>query len=81
VRVLVFAGAPRRPLLVSDEVDTVQGTYNPLRRLRGSRGACVNCGYDLRGQPSFGCPECGLRRQGGLIACVPRGSLDADSSE
>jgi hypothetical protein len=32
----------------------------PLRRrLRGRRGLCPSCGYDLRGSGSARCPECG----------------------
>jgi DMSO/TMAO reductase YedYZ heme-binding membrane subunit len=30
-----------------------------LRRLRRERGQCVRCGYDLRGNVSGVCPECG----------------------
>lgn len=62
VRVLVFAGTVERPLLISDEVDTVKGTFNLLRTVRRWRGVCVNCGYDLRGQRSVGCPECGWQK-------------------
>lgn len=34
------------------------------RRLRRQRGRCPRCGYDLRGQASPGCPECGAGRTG-----------------
>ena len=35
-----------------------------LRRyVRVKRGCCINCGYDLRGDFSAGCPECGWRRE------------------
>ncbi len=30
--------------------------------LRRTRGRCPRCGYDLRGQLSSGCPECGWNR-------------------
>jgi hypothetical protein len=30
---------------------------------RRRRGACLNCGYDLRGDFANGCPECGWRRE------------------
>lgn len=30
--------------------------------VRGFRGMCRNCGYDLRGNIGAGCPECGWRR-------------------
>ncbi|MEE9129209.1 MAG: hypothetical protein V3T84_04260 [Phycisphaerales bacterium] len=34
-----------------------------LRRIiRRKRGLCIKCGYDLRGDFSTGCPECGWRR-------------------
>ena len=32
------------------------------RTRRRRRGACERCGYDLRGTPSGGCPECGFAR-------------------
>ena len=31
--------------------------------LRRRRGVCPTCGYDLRGNLSAGCPECGWRRE------------------
>ena len=35
-----------------------------LRRyVRVKRGLCIKCGYDLRGDFSAGCPECGWRRE------------------
>ncbi len=33
------------------------------RTIRRRRGHCLNCGYDLRGDFSAGCPECGWRRE------------------
>ena len=60
--VLVFCGSYDNPLFVSDDEKTVGGAFNPLRRMRKRRGQCVNCGYDLRGHSSRGCPECGWRR-------------------
>ena len=32
-------------------------------RVRKRRGKCLQCGYDLRGDFSAGCPECGWRRE------------------
>jgi hypothetical protein len=32
------------------------------RHLRHKRGRCIKCGYDLRGNFSAGCPECGWQR-------------------
>jgi len=31
-------------------------------RWRKKHGLCPSCGYDLRGRPDAGCPECGWRR-------------------
>ena len=33
------------------------------RLIRRKRGRCIKCGYDLRGDFSAGCPECGWRRE------------------
>jgi len=33
------------------------------RVIRRKRGHCIKCGYDLRGDFSTGCPECGWRRE------------------
>ena len=33
------------------------------RFIRSKRGCCIKCGYDLRGDFSAGCPECGWRRE------------------
>ncbi len=33
------------------------------RALRRRRGHCISCGYDLRGDPDTGCPECGWNRE------------------
>ena len=33
------------------------------RHIRRKRGLCIACGYDLRGNLSHGCPECGWRRE------------------
>ena len=33
-----------------------------LKRL-ARRGRCLKCGYDLRGDPAAGCPECGWKRE------------------
>ena len=33
------------------------------RMIRHKRGRCIKCGYDLRGDFSAGCPECGWRRE------------------
>ena len=33
------------------------------RAIHRKRGHCLKCGYDLRGDFSAGCPECGWRRE------------------
>ncbi|MEE9128823.1 MAG: hypothetical protein V3T84_02310 [Phycisphaerales bacterium] len=33
------------------------------RMIRRKRGLCIKCGYDLRGEFSAGCSECGWRRE------------------
>ncbi len=41
-------------------------TCGRLRRtLRHRRGRCIHCGYDLRGNSSEACPECGTPRNSG----------------
>lgn len=43
--------------------------WRPLvARARSQRGACVACGYDLRGSSSPVCPECGLAHAVGARA-------------
>ena len=38
------------------------GPFTARRFIRRNRGHCIKCGYDLRGDFSAGCPECGWRR-------------------
>ncbi|MEE9128820.1 MAG: hypothetical protein V3T84_02295 [Phycisphaerales bacterium] len=38
------------------------GLFAVRRVIRRKRGHCINCGYDLRGDFSAGCPECGWQR-------------------
>ena len=40
------------------------GWIQGRRAIRRKRGLCIKCGYDLRGDFSAGCPECGWRREG-----------------
>ncbi len=39
------------------------GPFTLRRVIRRKRGCCIKCGYDLRGDFSGGCPECGWRRE------------------
>ena len=39
------------------------GPFTARRIIRRKRGQCIKCGYDLRGDFSAGCPECGWRRE------------------
>ncbi len=41
----------------------IGGPFALRKHLRRKRGLCVACGYDLRGNPTHGCPECGWRRE------------------
>ena len=40
------------------------GLLRARRVRRRKRGLCIKCGYDLRGDFSAGCSECGWRRKG-----------------
>ena len=39
------------------------GPFTARRMIRRRRGHCIKCCYDLRGDFSVGCPECGWRRE------------------
>jgi len=39
------------------------GFASAKRAIRRKRGRCPRCGYDLRGNLSAGCPECGWQRE------------------
>lgn len=52
---------------------TILGLH--IRRWRRRRrGLCINCGYDLTGNVSGVCPECGSSASGGT--CSPAGASD-----
>ena len=40
----------------------ILGPFALRRLIRRNRGQCIKCGYDLRGDFSAGCPECGWQR-------------------
>ncbi|UCD75698.1 MAG: tetratricopeptide repeat protein [Phycisphaerales bacterium] len=42
---------------------TICGPSVLRRHVRIKRGHCIKCGYDLRGDPVAGCPECGWGRK------------------
>ena len=64
---------PLRPLWPGFAINTafyaailwlvIPGPFALRRHIRRKRGLCVACGYDLRGNLSAGCPECGWRRE------------------
>ncbi len=39
------------------------GPFTARRFIRRKRGACIKCGYDLRGKLWSGCSECGWQRE------------------
>ena len=49
------------PFLALAAYPTLAFIRGPLRRWRRrKRGQCINCGYDLTGNESGTCPECGM---------------------
>ncbi len=77
-RLAMFVGEwpglmPLRPIWLGFAVNTVfyaallwpliSGPFALRRHIRRKRSLCVACGYDLRGNLSQGCPECGWRRE------------------
>ena len=73
-RVSIGAGRrlPTRPIWPGFAINTafyaailwlvIPGPFALRRHIRRKRGMCLACGYDLRGNPTHGCPECGWRR-------------------
>ncbi len=68
-----FGVIPLRPIWPGFAINTlfytailwplICGPFALRRHPRRKRGLCVTCGYDLRGNLSHGCPECGWRRE------------------
>lgn len=53
------------PLILFAAYPTIALIRGPLRRQRRrKRGRCVKCGYDLTGNTSGVCPECGTKIEG-----------------
>ena len=52
-------------VIVLSYVGWIQGR----RAIRRRRGRCQQCAYDLRGDLSTGCPECGWKRADAHNAC------------
>ena len=47
------------PALVGLQIEALLNRKARLRAERVARGCCVACGYNLRGNESMICPECG----------------------
>jgi len=63
LHVLAVRGASWVPLALLAAYPAVAFVCGPVRRWRRRRkGRCVRCGYDLTGNVSGVCPECGERR-------------------
>ncbi len=64
---------PLHPIWPGFAIDTIfyaaltwilwSSPFAARRMIRRRRGHCIKCGYDLRGDFSAGCPECGWRRE------------------
>ena len=64
---------PLRPIWPGFAINTIfyavivwvlwSSPFAARRVSRRRRGLCIKCGYDLRGDYSAGCPECGWRRE------------------
>ncbi len=64
---------PLRPIWPGFAINTISyaallwllffGSLTARRIIRRKRGHCIKCGYDLRGDFSAGCPECGWQRE------------------
>jgi len=45
--------------------------WHPIQQDRLRRGLCPHCAYDLKSQPTPGCPECGWLRAAGITTPPP----------
>ena len=70
---LPYRTIPIRPIMPGFVANTLMyaailwlltlGPFTARRIIRHRRGHCIKCGYDLRGDLSAGCPECGWQRE------------------
>ncbi len=59
----IWTGVVVNTILYAPLVWILTVSFLKMRRvIRRKRGLCVKCAYDLRGDFSAGCPECGWRR-------------------
>lgn len=68
-----YAILPLRPIWPGFAINTIfyasllwlvtLGPFTARKVIRRKRGFCIECGYDLRGDFSTGCPECGFGRE------------------
>ncbi len=73
LRLSIWRALPFRPIWPGFAINTIfyaailgmlwLSPFVVRRVIRRNRGRCIKCGYDLRGDFSAGCPECGWRRE------------------
>jgi hypothetical protein len=72
---------PNWPIVLVAVLMMLLLTRGPLRRYRWKRqGKCMRCGYDLRGNPSDRCPECGAAVTSPAASQSPPAAASAPAS-